>query len=335
LSESLERLGVEPIDPVGLLRPGEDWAESIQHAVDEADAMVFLVGSETARETVLQRDWSMALERSWSYPDKPLIPVVLGDVQLPAFLRDRQAIRAEPEGDMSAVATAIVQAIQGRQSSFSLAPTAPEPAQVEERKQRIEEIAQQADQMTPTPEELQRQAQELTDRIAQVERLRPDTQELAELHVKLADILKALNRGADALPHLESAAAILAHYPDAKRRYARVRMNRAALLARLEHYPEARQEWIAVRDLYRDMDGETSVAAMFARAALLPLHTKAGDTAAAKAEWDCLTKEAKQLIWQLLPPGVKSILEWLRAAQQRETNPQPGGDPEPPKARGD
>jgi tetratricopeptide (TPR) repeat protein len=186
----------------------------------------------------------------------------------------------------------------------------------------------------PTPEELQREAQELTDRITQVERLRPDTLELAELHVKLADVLKALKREPDALPHLEAAVAILARYPDERRRYARIRMNRAALLARLEHYAEARQEWIAVRDLYRDMDGETSVIAMMARAALLPLHTRAGDTAAAKAEWDCLTEEAKQLAWQLLPPVVKSILEWLRAAQQRENNPQPGGDPEPPKARG-
>jgi hypothetical protein len=33
---------------------------------------------------------------------------------------------------------------------------------VEERNQRIEQIAQQADQMTPTPEELQREAQEPT-----------------------------------------------------------------------------------------------------------------------------------------------------------------------------
>jgi hypothetical protein len=82
------------------------------------------------------------------------------------------------------------------------------------------------------------------------------------------------------------------------------------------------------------MDGETSVAAMMARAALLPLHTRAGDTAAAKAEWDCLTEEAKQFAWELVPPSVKKILEWLRAAQQRESTPQAGGDPEPPKARG-
>ena len=185
LSDALRQTGVEALDPLMNSGPGQDWSEAIERAVDEADAMVFLVGPHTARETVLQRDWSMALERSWSYPDKPLIPVVLGDVELPAFLRDRQAIRAEPEGDMSAAAAAIVQAMHGRELSFSLARSAFDPAQGQERKQRIEEIAQQADQLTPTPEELQREAQELTSRIAEVERLRPDTPELAELHVKL------------------------------------------------------------------------------------------------------------------------------------------------------
>jgi hypothetical protein len=160
LSESLAHAGVEPIDPVGLLRPGEDWAGAIERAVDEADAMVFLVGPDTARQSVLEREWSTALERSWSYPDKPLIPVVLGDVELPAFLRDRQAIRAEPEADMSAVATAIVEAISGRKASLGPAQAAAEQSQAENRKQRIEQIAQQADQMTPTPEALEREAQE-------------------------------------------------------------------------------------------------------------------------------------------------------------------------------
>jgi len=80
LSESLAHAGVEPIDPVGLLQPGEDRAEAIQRAVDEADATVFLVGFTTARQAVLAREWSTVLERSWSYPDKPLIPVVLAAV---------------------------------------------------------------------------------------------------------------------------------------------------------------------------------------------------------------------------------------------------------------
>jgi hypothetical protein len=53
LSESLAHAGVEPIDPAGLLQPGEDWAEAIKRAVDEAVAMVFLVGPDTARETGL------------------------------------------------------------------------------------------------------------------------------------------------------------------------------------------------------------------------------------------------------------------------------------------
>jgi hypothetical protein len=54
---------------------------------------------------------------------------------------------------MSAVATTIAEAMQGRESSFGAAATASEPAQVGERKQRIEEISQRADQMTPAPEE--------------------------------------------------------------------------------------------------------------------------------------------------------------------------------------
>jgi hypothetical protein len=32
-------------------------------------------------------------------------------------------------------------------------------------------------------------------------------------------------------------------------------------------------------------------------------------------------------------PFAKSILEWLREAQQRESTPQSGGDSEPPQAR--
>jgi hypothetical protein len=45
------------------------------------------------RDVRLQEQWRSAIQQSWSGPAKPMIPVLVGDAQLPGFLRDRQAIK--------------------------------------------------------------------------------------------------------------------------------------------------------------------------------------------------------------------------------------------------
>lgn len=78
----------------GEIRPGERWAEQTSEAIRSANVVVLLIGSEPG--TLVRNEWSQALQESWR-KDSPVsvVPVVLGDAEPPAFLRDRQIIRVD------------------------------------------------------------------------------------------------------------------------------------------------------------------------------------------------------------------------------------------------
>jgi hypothetical protein len=81
----------------GKLPAGGDWQKTLKQALDSFDAGVFVVDAASEQSPWLQREWSAAVEQSWSNPQKPMIPVLVGDVEAPPFLHNRQAIRVTEE----------------------------------------------------------------------------------------------------------------------------------------------------------------------------------------------------------------------------------------------
>jgi hypothetical protein len=84
-----------------------------------------------------------------------MIPVLVGDAQLPGFLRDRQAIKVASADDWDRVAGIVAGSFKPGQAQAAAG--AAQASQAAERKQRLEEIAQDATKLEPTREELQRQ----------------------------------------------------------------------------------------------------------------------------------------------------------------------------------
>ena len=69
------------------------WFQSVYRDIKEADAVIVLVGRES--EEWQRREWKAALEEKWQQPDKQLIPVLLDDVDLPAFLSEYPPIKVD------------------------------------------------------------------------------------------------------------------------------------------------------------------------------------------------------------------------------------------------
>jgi hypothetical protein len=74
----------------------ERLKEDVTEAVGKADAFVFIIGPAGPSDPVQQFEWEQVLDQGY-YLDtsRPLIPVVVGNAELPGFLRVRQAIELE------------------------------------------------------------------------------------------------------------------------------------------------------------------------------------------------------------------------------------------------
>jgi glycosyltransferase involved in cell wall biosynthesis len=114
LSRVLEerRVGVW-LDSLKLSR-GEQAQAELEKLLAKADALVFLVGSESKNDPKLESEWRSALRVEWdTNGTKPMLPVLIGDAVLPHFLGDRLAVRLEvsiPNYDQ--VADRIIYAIE-------------------------------------------------------------------------------------------------------------------------------------------------------------------------------------------------------------------------------
>ena len=294
LTARLAAEGIEPVDATSLLQPGQNWASAIDREVKSADAFVFMLEPGAERDTWLQEQWRSAIQQSWSGPAKPMIPVLVGDAQLPGFLRDRQAIRVESADDWNRVAGIVVASLRTDRAKAVAGPA--EALQSAESKQRLDEIARDATKLEPTREELERQVDLLRARTRGAGERLTGSVELAELHIELADVLKRLGEAASALPELKAAAEMLAGHPDAERRLARVRTNLATLFSQLGQKQEARSELERARDLYVKVEGADSLAALVTRSSLVTLLRELGDADAAEREQAALKDGAKNLV---------------------------------------
>ena len=78
------------------LQPGMDWKTAIAQAVSESQAFLFLIGPRSEKDRWQQIEWQAALESDWDREQqRPMIPILLGDVAVPAFLADRVVLRTE------------------------------------------------------------------------------------------------------------------------------------------------------------------------------------------------------------------------------------------------
>ena len=137
LASCLEARGDQALLDVGAGDSGQTSTEALADALGKAEAVVVLVGDEAS--TRQRREWRLALEESWNDPGLRIVPVVLGEADVPGWLRRVDAVRVASDGAPGARWDEVLDAIDhppGRSTK---------PA--EEWRDRLDEVVRRADEL--------------------------------------------------------------------------------------------------------------------------------------------------------------------------------------------
>ncbi len=78
--------------------PGERIQDTIRAELDRADAFVVVISPDSENSRWSRYELSEIVKRTWADPSKQVIPIVIGDAELPGYLRDRRSVRVESPG---------------------------------------------------------------------------------------------------------------------------------------------------------------------------------------------------------------------------------------------
>lgn len=96
LAKSLGAQGIEAwVDTE--IPAGSRWRDVIRAALDAADAFVLIIGAGSQHSAWVRYEMSEVLKRSWADSRKVVVPVLVGDAELPGYLRDHQVLRIRPD----------------------------------------------------------------------------------------------------------------------------------------------------------------------------------------------------------------------------------------------
>ena len=79
------------------LHPDSLCRDEVEQALQRAQSFIILVGPSDRTTRWQQWEWRSALEQVWTDSAKSLIPIVVGEGELPPFLRRWAALRIDPE----------------------------------------------------------------------------------------------------------------------------------------------------------------------------------------------------------------------------------------------
>jgi hypothetical protein len=73
--------------------PGADWNQQVISAIETAIGFVFLIGPPGHEDRGQRFEWQQVVEQEFYLdPSKPLIPVLIGEPELPGFLKSRRSL---------------------------------------------------------------------------------------------------------------------------------------------------------------------------------------------------------------------------------------------------
>jgi hypothetical protein len=97
LATSLQAEGIEAWADTTEIPMGSRWSDVIRAELDAADAFVLIIGAGSQHSAWVRYEMSEVLKRSWADNRKVIVPLIVGDAELPGYLRDAQALRIRPD----------------------------------------------------------------------------------------------------------------------------------------------------------------------------------------------------------------------------------------------
>ncbi len=122
LCDELRNRGVDTWLDVRNLEPGAEWDKSVVLAIQEAAGFVFLIGPPGAGDRWQTFEWQQVVDHEYYLdPSKPLIPVLIGQPDLPGFLKTRQTLDlGETSESYAQVADEVMKALQNPAASVDV-----------------------------------------------------------------------------------------------------------------------------------------------------------------------------------------------------------------------
>jgi hypothetical protein len=113
LCEELRTYDIQTWIDLRDLKPGAEWGKSVADAIREAAGIIFIIGATTAADRYQSFEWQQVIEDElYLDPSKPLIPVLIGNPELPGFLRTRQTLSLDDtQASFDAAAEGIAKAL--------------------------------------------------------------------------------------------------------------------------------------------------------------------------------------------------------------------------------
>ena len=101
------------------LKPGTEWEKGVSAAIQGAAGFVFLIGPPGPGDRWQTFEWQQVVNHEYYLdPSKPLIPVLIGDPDVPGFLKTRQSlVLGDTPGSCEDVADKIVSALKNPATS--------------------------------------------------------------------------------------------------------------------------------------------------------------------------------------------------------------------------
>ena len=113
LSDRLQTEGLSTWSDFRSLVPGLPLSQQLEQALDNTKCYVFVVGPRNVVREWQDLEWQAALKRTWSDPEKRVIPVLIGHADAPPFLRNWVSLRIRPDADESGLAKKITDIVRG------------------------------------------------------------------------------------------------------------------------------------------------------------------------------------------------------------------------------
>ena len=114
LIEELHGHGISTFPSTEDLEAGPDrQQQQIEEEIKLANAVIVLVDPKHQPDDRQRFEWSAALGEAWKNPRKRLIPLLLGNAELPSFLSHRQALRVrDPKKEWGRAVAELIQVLQ-------------------------------------------------------------------------------------------------------------------------------------------------------------------------------------------------------------------------------
>jgi TIR domain len=119
LSDELHKRNVETWLDLRDLTTGKDWESEVSSAIRSAAGFVFVIGPAGPSDRWQTFEWQQIVENEYYLdPSKPLIPVLIGEPEMPGFLKTRhRLVLDETPSSFGDVADQIVNALQNPSTS--------------------------------------------------------------------------------------------------------------------------------------------------------------------------------------------------------------------------